>query len=80
MAENLKYLTGDQQALLFAVGRLLTGAELQFVLIAEPTKGQGSVMSNACPGCAYDMLTSAIAGAVKAAVNPACVVHEPTLQ
>lgn len=80
MAENLKNLTGDQQALLFAIGRLLTEAKLDFVLIAAPDKGQGSVMSNACPGCAYEMLTSAIAGAIKAAVNPDSVVHDRTLQ
>lgn len=80
MAEELKAVAADQEALLFAIGRLLTEAELEFVLIAGPAGRRASVMSNVCPGCALAMLTSALSGAAAASVNPDCMVWEPTLQ
>lgn len=73
-------MSADQEALLFAIGRLLTEAKLEFVLIAGPDGRRASVMSNVGLGCAYAMLTSALSGAVAAAANPDCVVHEPSLQ
>jgi hypothetical protein len=83
MADKLENLTADQQALLFAVGRQLTRAKIEFVLIASDGAGPpaaASVMSNANPIRAYEMLNAAIVGAVRAAVDPGRVVWEPPLQ